>query len=63
MRPELSDEMHRILVKRITKALEAARYYPATIHPEEDAKKLLEPFREVEKREPPWPTGHPQERY
>lgn len=44
----LTEEQYRVLLKRITEALEKAKYYPATVKgwegPERVAKEVLRPY-------------------
>ncbi len=41
---KLNSELHRILLKRVTAALERAKYYPATVTPPAEAEKVLRPW-------------------
>jgi len=41
---KLSPELERVLLKRITAAIERAKYYPASITPSVAAKEVLRPY-------------------
>lgn len=44
----LTPELHRILLKRITAAIEKAKYYPALVTPKVTAAEVLRPYLPLE---------------